>query len=137
MARKLIPVSPWPGQYGAAPHRVYEGVIVFNTGPGDLRAARSVVTQALRNIVGSRLRHDARGVHYTSVGRDDLGARYDVRLTGTELDALGPELLRCAHAAGFDRIPVDSTIDIDVTASLAEGDLQRAFGLCRTACPGT
>jgi len=137
MARKLTPVSPWPGHYNTAPHRVYEGVIIFNTSPGDLRAARSVVAQALRNIVGSRLRHDARSVHYTGVGRDDLGARYDVRLTGHELDILGPELKRLARLEGFDRIPADSTIDIDVTGSLAEGDLQRAFGLCRDRCPGS
>jgi len=87
-----------------------EYVIFLTAGPGDVRAARSVVSRGFKDALGRHKQGTApHFIFYTKANADgeDLSAHYNIELTDEELEDVLVRVSRLADDAGFDGSPVD------------------------------
>lgn len=87
-----------------------EYIIFLTAGPGDVRAARSVVSQGFKDALGRHKQGTApHFIFYTKTNADgeDLTAHYNIELTEDELEDVLVRVSRLADDAGFDGPPVD------------------------------
>lgn len=87
-----------------------EYIIFLTAGPGDVRAARSVVSRGFKDALGRHKQGTApHFIFYTKANAEgeDLPAHYNIELTDEELEDVVVRITRLANDAGFTGTPID------------------------------
>lgn len=94
-------------------------VIIINTVPGDVRAARGVVSRAIRKALAGYKRQGQEPYNVFYISKEQMRQelppeekrfaepRYYLMVTDDEMAAVNQALVEASRAEGFDQPPVD------------------------------